>query len=137
VRAINKLLFSLLAFVLICGLVGCRTATDVLKIRLECAELCEQMDKSPFKEKVINDGHEIKAFMEAIKQAQPIMGKLDYGADFRMYVSFSDGSEKQYVLNIADDEKSAGLLVDMADSEQGYTIPKENAKVLSAIIYDN
>jgi hypothetical protein len=127
----------MLAIVLICGLFGCSTVkeNEVLKIRLQCADLCKNQEHSLFNEKVITDVNEIKVFTEAIKKAKPINGILDYGAVFKVFVSFKDKTEKQYVLNITENENEDPLLVNMSESEKGYTIPKKNADELRAIIY--
>jgi hypothetical protein len=114
---------------------GWNEAEDVLKIRLVCAELCKQMEKPPFQEKVINDANEVYTFTQAITKAEPLKGVLKYVAVFKVYMSFKGGTEKQYVLNITDKQNETALLVDLEKSEQGYSIPKKNAEELRAIIY--
>lgn len=126
----------MLAIVLIYGLIGCMSKeNEALKIRLQCAEFCKNKEQPPFNEKIITDVNEIKVFTEAIKKAKPINGILDYGTVFRVFVSFKDKTEKQYVLNITENENAIPLLVNMSESEKGFSIPKENAVELRAIIY--
>lgn len=107
---------------------------EALKIRLQCAEFCKNKEQPPFNGKVITDVNEIKVFTEAIKEAKPINGILDYGAVFRVFVSFKE-TEEQYVLNITENENEIPLLVNMSESEKGFSIPKENAVKLRTIIY--
>jgi hypothetical protein len=93
------------------------------------------MGNPPFAEKLITDSKEIKSFTETIRQADKMTGILNYGAIFNMHLSFDNGNEKLYVLNIDDKDGSNGLLVDLAQSEQGYTMTKQDTSALRAIIY--
>jgi hypothetical protein len=135
VTHINKFLFSLIVLFVFSGLVGCTEANWVSSIKLECAEMCKRMGNPPFAEKIITDSKEINSFTDAIRQADKMTGILDYGAIFKMYLKFENGTEKLYVLNIDDKDGSNGLLVDLAHSEQGYRISKQDTSALRAIIY--
>jgi hypothetical protein len=54
---------------------------------------------------------------------------------FFMYVSFEDGTQEKFELNVADEDGRTGLLVETADSGQGYTIPEDQTHELRKIIY--
>jgi len=55
-----------------------------------------------------------------------------------MYVSYKNGKQKKYVLNISnlDKEGITGLLVDTKKSGQGYEIPERIHEQLRKLIYD-
>jgi hypothetical protein len=107
-----------------------------MKIKLECSQICKEMEKPPFVEKIITNADEIESFTKAIYKADKITGMLDYGAVFKMYLSFENGVEKQYVLNIDNEESSLGLIVDLDKSAQGYSVSKLHTKSLREIIYN-
>lgn len=131
------ILFGILLLIL----VGCNKVdeTAIQSIRLECADLCKDGESSqmPFTEKTFEDADEIKIFERAMNKAEKMNDELDYGTYFLMYVSYEDGSQKKYVLNISNSEKEGikGLLVDTADSGQGYSIPEELHNELRILIY--
>jgi hypothetical protein len=113
---------------------------DVLKVTIDCAKSCKwNMVNPPFTQKVISDVNQVKKFISAINQAEPIKGlPLDYGAEFLMYVTFKDGIEKIFSINISDKQSEAASLVEPMNNEQGYqgySIPKKYADELRAIIY--
>ena len=124
----------ILVFIMVLGIVGCgnkvENEKEIVSIKIECADLCKTMKNTPFTEKTYENEEEIRIFQRAINTAEKINGILDYGVVFYMYVSFEDGTQKKFVLNVADDDSSTALLVDTAHSEQGYTIPKDQTKEL-------
>lgn len=65
----------------------------------------------------------LRIFQRAISKAEKINGILNYGVMFWMYLSFDDGTQEKYVLNVA--------------NEQGYTIPKDQTNELRKIIYND
>lgn len=125
---------------LVCGLVGCNKVNEkqVKNIRLECVDICkQQVEEIPFTEKLFNEPEEIRTFINAINKAEKLNGELDYGVYFLMYLSYENGTEKKYVLNISNSDKEGirGLLVDTAESGRGYSIPEELHKELRLLIY--
>lgn len=113
---------------------------DVLKVTIVCAKSCKMNIKNPpFEQKVITDVNQVTTFMSAINKAEPIKGlPRNYGAEFLMYVSFEDGTEKEYFINISDNQNEAASLVEPMNNEQGYqgySITKTSADALRAIIY--
>lgn len=132
---------SLVVCMLLFGVTGCSKpkVTEVASIRLECVDLCksDQQSTVPFTEKTFTGADEIRPFVNAINKASKISGDIDYGTYFFMYVSYKEGSEKKYVLNISDLDKEGmrGLLVDTEDSGQGYEIPAEIHTELRKLIY--
>jgi hypothetical protein len=109
---------------------------EVVSIKLECgSELCKKKGDVPFSEKTFEDAKEIKLFVKAINKAEKMNGKLDYGALFIMQVSLKNGTQKKYVLNIDNEAESTGLLVELSNSSQGYTISQGLSDDLRKIIY--
>ncbi|SFD84591.1 hypothetical protein SAMN05216378_1707 [Paenibacillus catalpae] len=123
------------------GMVSCnsvnRNENKIVSISLECAELCNNFENPPFEHKRITSAGELSSFEGAMNKAVKIKGELDYGVIFRMFVSFEDDTQIQYVLNIDNKPDSTGLLVDTAKSGLGYKIPKADADELRVIIYGN
>ena len=114
-------------------------SSKVLSIKLECVDACENTKNTPvpFTEKTFVNKDEIRTFVQAINQADKLNGELDYGVLFFMHLSFKDGHEKKYVLNVGNSEKKGtkGLLVDTVDSGQGYSIPEKWHEELRKLIY--
>ncbi|MDQ6420198.1 lipoprotein [Paenibacillus sp. LHD-117] len=127
----------IMAIVLLFGLAGCgnKGENEIVSIRIECAEICKSMGSPPFTEKTFKAINEIKAFQRAIEKAEKMDGVLNYGVMFYMTVSYQDDTKQKYVLNVSDEEGSRGLLVDAANSSQGYEIPEEQAEELARLIY--
>ncbi len=131
-----------LTLIFIFTLIGCNSfnGEEIKSIRLECADLCADkgLTAAPFTERTYQDASEIKRFERAIDKAEKMSGDLDYGVYFLMYVTYKDASEKKYVLNIVNSEKEGiqGLLVDTADSMQGYSIPEAQHDELRKLIYE-
>ncbi|MFC3802636.1 hypothetical protein [Cohnella sp. GCM10012308] len=109
---------------------------EIVSVKLECAEFCKKAG-TPFAEKTFTkeNGEELKLFRKAIVNAEKMNGVVDYGVDFFMYLSFGDGTQKKYVLNVADEEGRTALLVNTDDSSQGYTISKGLTNELRSVIY--
>ncbi|MFC4810723.1 hypothetical protein [Paenibacillus sp. GCM10023250] len=107
----------------------------VTKIELTCAELCQRMDEPPFQSRVISNAAEIRTFVQVLSDAEKMPGELDYGALFRMMLTFEDDSEQTYVLNIDDEDGRRGLLVDSEHSSQGWEISEQDAETLRKLIY--
>ncbi|WP_042200522.1 hypothetical protein [Paenibacillus camerounensis] len=114
--------------------------SEISSIRLECKDLCKdgQVPAGLFTEKIFTEPDEISVFMNAVNKASKMPGMLNYMTSFLMYVSYSDGGEKVYVLNIANvkNEEIRGLLVDTEDSSQGYEIQTEFHEQLRQLIYE-
>ncbi|MFC5529748.1 hypothetical protein [Cohnella yongneupensis] len=133
----------IILFLFVFEIIGCGNnildGKEIVEVKLECAELCKTMKTPPFSTKIVahEQADEIRAFERAIGKATKINGELDYGAMFFMYLTFEDDAQKKYVLNVADEEGTTALLVDTANSGQGYTIPKEQTNELRKIIYNN
>ncbi|WP_308639755.1 hypothetical protein [Paenibacillus silvisoli] len=140
----RKLLYGFMIVVVLCGLGGCAskdkdearpTSSDIKEIKLACAQMCKEMESPPFDEKLITAEDDIEAFANAMNNAEKMAGVLDYGVIFNMAITYENGSEERYVLNIDNDENSVGLLVNLNDSGQGYTISEQATRMLRTIIY--
>jgi len=114
-------------------------SAEVLSIRLECVDSCKdtKQTQASFTEKTFDDKNEIRTFVKAINRAKKLKGELDYGVYFYMYLSFKDGHQKKYVLNIGNSEKKGtrGLLVDTGNSGQGYSISEREHEKLRKLIF--
>ncbi|MBB3070040.1 hypothetical protein FHS14_003035 [Paenibacillus baekrokdamisoli] len=126
---------------LVIGIVGCKSEVlngkEIVAIKLECSDLCKKTPNAPFNQKILTDIDEIKIFERSISKAVKMKGELDYDVMFMMYVSFEDSTQKKFVLNVDDEAGRTALLVDTADSGQGYEIPKDQTNELRKIIYND
>lgn len=126
---------------LVIGIVGCKSedliGKEIVAIKLVCSELCKKTPNTPFYQKILTDVDEIKIFKRSISKAVKMKGELNYGAMFMMYVSFEDSTQKKFVLNVDNEAGHIALLVDTADSGQGYEIPKDQTNELRKIIYND
>lgn len=132
-----------MCFIIAVLLVGCSKIgeAEITSIKLVCADLCnddQENPEAPFVERTFEDTAQLRIFERAMDKAEKMSGEIEYVVYFRMYVSYEDGSQKEYVLNISSSEKEGitGLLVDSADSGQGYTIPEPQHNELRTLIYD-
>ncbi|AFH62694.1 hypothetical protein ACVNS2_18765 [Paenibacillus caseinilyticus] len=135
----SKLMMLVLLFVLFCGLVGCTekgSEEKITSIKLTSTDVWERAEKKPaFKEKTFDSPDDIEIFQGAIKQATEVEEIIDYLSLFHMKVTFEDGTEKKYILNIVDEDGQKGLLVDTATSEQSYIIPESINEALRKMIF--
>jgi hypothetical protein len=140
-RKMQRGWFLMVILFLLLGITGCGNdvlgGKEIVTIKLECADGCKAMKTSPFTEKIVTyeNVDELRIFQRAISKAVIIKGELDYGVFFYIYLSFKDGTQKKFVLNVADEDGRTALLVDTADSGKGYSIPKDQTTELRKIIY--
>ncbi|QHW33060.1 hypothetical protein GZH47_21150 [Paenibacillus rhizovicinus] len=126
---------------IVMGSAGCGSKAEVVKdqaitsITLVCADLCKELSDPPFNQKVITEVEELKTFKHAIDKAKIMQGDLDYGVVFLMSISYSDHTQQEFVLNVDNEDGRTALLVDRADSGQGYEIPPEPTSALRKMIY--
>lgn len=136
-RVIGLMMMCIMALTAI--LSGCgndKVQTIALQqVRLESASSLIDSGKAPFKEKTFSAPNELALFKKVLDEAEPMEGKLDYAPMFNVEVTFVDGGSKQYYMAIDRSEKLRGLLVDAANSEQGYTIDIALSGELSKLIY--
>jgi hypothetical protein len=141
VGTIQRRWFFIVILFLVLGITGCGSdvldGKEIVTIKLECADGCKTMKTPPFTEKIVTyeNVEELRIFQRAISTAILMKGELDYSVMFFMYLSFEDGTQKKFVLNVADEDGRTALLVDTADSGQGYEIPKDQTTELRKIIY--
>lgn len=69
-------------------------------------------------------------------RAEMLNGMLNYGMMFRMEAAFEDGTKRSYVLNVPEKEGEKALLVDLADSGQGYSLPPKRTNELRSVIFN-
>jgi hypothetical protein len=124
----------IVTLILALGLMGCsnKAEREVVSIVIECSRSCKTTD---FTKKTFEDDEEIKTFLNAVESAGKMSGILNYAAMYYMTYTFNDDSQQRFVLNVSDQEGSSGLLVDMAHSEQGYSIPEEQARKLAKMLH--
>ncbi len=127
------------------GLTGCAakegegksevSGDEVVSVTLACARGSNDAANVPFAEKTYEDQQEMTSFLQTIEKAEKMDGILNYVSMFHMTVSYESGTQQKYVLNIADDDESNGLLVRADRDHQGYEILKDQAQALSELIY--
>ncbi|MBD3919670.1 hypothetical protein H8B09_12975 [Paenibacillus sp. PR3] len=105
------------------------------QVRLESTSSLIDSGKAPFKEQTFSAPNELVLFKRMLDEAEPREGKLDYAPMFNVEVTFVDGGSKQYYMAIDPSAELRGLLVEAADSEQGYTIDTKQSSELSRLIY--
>ncbi|MBM7566361.1 hypothetical protein [Paenibacillus sacheonensis] len=108
---------------------------DILTVRLQCTNECTRMGKPPFTEKRFESADEINVFVQVINHSPKIEGDMDYSTLFLMYLTFIDGTEKVFALNVSDLEGAVGLLVKIPGSSEGYAISEEFHRQLRTLIY--
>ncbi|GGF90578.1 hypothetical protein [Paenibacillus abyssi] len=127
--------------ILVLGMTGCGNdvlnGKEIVSIELECADLCKTMKTPPFRGNayIFDNVDDLRIFQRAISKAVKMEGKLDYGVMFFIHLVYEDGTQKKFVLNVADEDGRTALLVDTANSGQGYEIPKDQTTELRKIIY--
>jgi hypothetical protein len=119
---------------LVAGTVWYTNEKQISSIRLECAELCKRTSPIPFEQKTIRDAGELEKFKQAMSQGRKLLGDIDYGVVFWMYITLRDGTRKKYVLNINEQPGGIALLVNMK-SGNAYTLPKDDTAAMRAIIW--
>ncbi|PQP82641.1 hypothetical protein C0Q44_14585 [Paenibacillus sp. PCH8] len=77
---------------------------------------------------------EIRMMMETIHTAERLLGIIDYGAEYRMSITNTNGSITGYDLSLGMDSKMQGLLVNHEDTNIGYSISVEDANQLRRLI---
>jgi flavin-binding protein dodecin len=92
------------------------------------------MERPPFTEHIFEDRNQIKAFEDAINSANKDTREVEYALLFQMHVTFNDGTQKKYKLNVAEDVSMKNGIFMSADG-QGYVIPKEITNELRLLIY--
>lgn len=110
---------------------------EIVSVKLECADFCKRAETPPFAEKTFTkeNGDALKVFHKGIVNAEKMNGVVDYVVTFFMYLAFEDGTQKKYVLNVADEDGMNALLVNTEESSQGYTISKDLTSELRSFIY--
>lgn len=126
----HKGIFALLLLLMLLGITGCGSKS-IVSIELECQRL-ERVEKcsnySSSNEQIM------KKFERAIDTATKLPGALDYAAEYRMTITYSDHTIAKYDLSLGAERGKKGLLVDLNHSEVGYEIGKTYANQLREII---
>lgn len=103
------------------------TKNSIISISLECLQPNEdEMCMDQF----LDDTQSITLFENAITHAVKMPGELNYIAEYKMTVTYTNDTELKYHLSLGTDEAMNGLLVDTSNSGQGYEIPLEYANDL-------
>ncbi|CAI6015716.1 hypothetical protein PAECIP112173_00054 [Paenibacillus sp. JJ-100] len=89
---------------------------------------------SPCRNVEFDRSDEIQIVTEAIFSAERMQGILDYAAEYKMNITYADGSVIRYDLSLGTDPEMQGLLVNQEDTMIGYSIPLENANQLRQVI---
>jgi hypothetical protein len=116
-----------------------RNGNGIVSVRLVCADICQETKDTqppPFEEKTYEADDETAVFKQAMDKAEKMLGEVDYGVYFTMYVSYQNGDQKEYVLNVGREKGHEGLLVDTGERGGVYSIPKAYHDELSELIYE-
>ncbi|MFB9326570.1 hypothetical protein ACFFSY_11655 [Paenibacillus aurantiacus] len=76
----------------------------------------------------------INAFIEAVKSAERMAGQLNYMAQYDLNLIYRNQTTKRYHIALGTDRTMNGLLVDLENTSQGYSIPAEQANKLRALV---
>ena len=104
---------------------------EVTGINLSCTHLTNQTDC------VIKRFADIQSFLlfkEAIESAKKMSGILDYAAEYKLKITFKDNTTSTFDLSLGPNREMEGLLVDLADHDQGYEISNSSANKLRDLI---
>ncbi|MBW4083061.1 hypothetical protein [Paenibacillus sp. S150] len=121
---------------------GCQNAFGFInakwisEITLDYEPLDGKQAAGPFESRTFTDPAFIKVMADAMNGSKRIQGKLDYGVEFRMKLTYGDGYTEGYILNLGEDRGNRGLLVPEDNSGKGYSVSVKNADKLRKLVYD-
>lgn len=121
------------------GAAGCSTGNEMVSVRLVCTDLCQEskaVAPPPFEEKTYEAEDEIAVFKRSVDKGEKMLGEVDYGVYFSMYITYKDGAQKEYDLNIVREKGYEGLLADKEEQGKVYSIPVKYHDELSRLIYE-
>jgi len=96
---------------------------------------CHQaLPSTPCRDVEFDRSDEIRIVTEAIFSAERMKGDLNYAAEYKMDITYANGSVTRYDLSLGADPKMQGLLVNQEDTSTGYSISLEDANRLRQII---
>ena len=104
---------------------------EVTSIKLSCTNLTNQ---TGCVNKSFADIQSFLLFKEAIESAKKMSGILDYAAEYKLKITFIDNTTSTFDLSLGSNREMKGLLVDLADHDQGYEISNYNANKLRDLI---
>ncbi|WP_249899478.1 hypothetical protein [Paenibacillus sp. PK3_47] len=117
-------------------------SSQITSVRLICTDLCQQSNPAapkPFDERLYEAEAETAVFKKAMDNAEEMLGEVDYGVYFTMHLTYKDGTQKEYVLNI-DRERGKGyeglLVADVGQYSKAYSIPAKYHDELNELIYE-
>jgi hypothetical protein len=91
-----------------------------------------------------DDKSAIKAIVQAIEKAEPMLGDLNFVAEYTMHLTFKDGTTRQFDLSLGTNKGQKGLLVDhlkttqgTTQGYQGYEIPIDEANIIRELIINS
>ncbi|WP_379153420.1 hypothetical protein [Paenibacillus sp. sgz5001063] len=120
---------------------GCQNAFGFInakwisEITLDYQLSDSKVQDGPFESKTFTDPAFIKLMADAMNGSKRIKGELDYGAEFRMKLTYGDGYTEDYILNLGEASGNRGLLVSEENSGKGYSVPVKNADKLRKLVY--
>jgi hypothetical protein len=104
---------------------------EVTHINLSCTNLTNQ---TGCVNKSFADIQAFHIFKEAIESAKKMSGILNYAAEYKLKITFKDNTTTTFDLSLGSNKEMKGLLVDLADRDQGYEISNSNANKLRDLI---
>ena len=117
----------------IIGIVWFQISIAISSIKLECTDVNRSC---PFPQKIFTGAADLEQFQHAMRRADKAKGDLDMAPMYWMYVTYKDGTQKKFVLNISEDRKGKALLVNMEKGSY-YTLSKNQTARLRSIIFNS
>ncbi|WP_139997492.1 hypothetical protein [Paenibacillus paridis] len=77
-----------------------------------------------------SDLESFELFKTAADRAVKMQGILNYAAEYTLSITFQNQITKKYHLSLGTDREMKGLLVDLANTHEGYEIPITEANKL-------
>ncbi|RED66187.1 hypothetical protein [Cohnella lupini] len=105
--------------------------SSIASITLECPQ---SKSNQSCGNKSFSDPRSIQVFEVALDSKVELQGELNYVAEFDMTLEMSDKTNKKYHLSLGSNRSNNALLVDQANTNQGYEIPVKNANEIRDLL---
>lgn len=104
---------------------------DGVSITLICIQ---QQNANACTDQQFHDLQAFQVFTTAIDRAVEMPGIHNYGAEYRLNITYSKQTTKAFHLSLGVNREMKGLLVDLDNTSQGYEISVEQANKLRDLI---
>ncbi|WP_096156405.1 hypothetical protein [Bacillus sp. FJAT-45066] len=111
-------------------------AAEIKKVTITCLSICRERYPNQPISQTFEDQNDIQLFVDALSKAIEIAGTLNYAANYEMTFLYEHHLPESFHLNLDHHDKTSdGLLVNLSNTETGYTIPAEHASKLSKLVF--